>query len=319
MHLTLHSLWPSPGVCDDIRFCGYQSATPHIGRLPSNAGQTDSLVWNWGMLWNDFVNYNDQHGVFKHVNDQITHFDLGAQFLVAGKHLFGVHQAIENPSVPVGAGAWPFNQMTAFDVTPVVRLWAASNDLNNGFFVQPYLPMRSYEIDTYFHSSLSQDSREGVKPFLAIYQRPSYDPPYQPPGERAVIYYEATNKAVRVYELERLPESRSTELLVVNGSGVDQCLRLYSNRESAQTPLLRSAVTGNSVGHANPVPNAEFVDLGAWEAQWTACPTSLDTDPEIWADETYQPITRWDINVPTAHGDLGSPFLILITDPPLPQ
>ncbi|MAE70316.1 MAG: hypothetical protein CME06_07580 [Gemmatimonadetes bacterium] len=62
-----------------------------------------------------------------------------------------------------------------------------------------------------------------------------------------------------------------------------------------------SATSGELLGSSSAEPDAKFINYGAPEGGKSLCSATTTEDPLMWADDSYQPITRWEIAV---HSDL---------------
>ena len=304
--------------------------------------EPDSLYWeNDGSLhgtWRKFLE-NDIHRVFNHIygvgvlDPPPEHYDFGLQFLASGRREYGTVSGI--PIQPEAC-----HRIVDFDLTQVVRYWvedtSANDDRNNGLMVQAYSPTRHLEPDLHYHSSEEYGAPSILHPSILVYEAGEGDTPKEL-GAPFGLFYEAPPDVVRVFELAHLPGEGQGEswLAAVNSSESEQCLRIYSNRHTGSSPdtdlAVISAATGTldrmieqaeaeDIEHINFDPDRDEIP--------EHCPTSLsygiDDDHQNdypidtpWNPDdawSYQPITRWDLDLPGSNDELSA-VLIRVPHP----
>ena len=314
---------------------GYPVPFTHASRIP----QPDTLPWSFGqdLNWDDFVAADDALGnepsVFHHPDaDHGGIYDFALKFMASGAREFEKPPTMIDPKIlydHYGSSEteWPYDRSEVFDLTAVTRHWAGDDpedpDRNNGLFLQAYLPTRGYEPQVLFRSSDDSAHRPWVRPLLAVYENEYPEPKGAPFG----FFYEALGRidqfpgdnidvpSIRVYELAHREDlvPGETWLLIINISeALTECVRLYSNRHDPPPSIEAiSAITGNWLPLSG-VQNAEYINYGGLQTYIT-CPDTPAYSPDMWWPDppeapdpyTYQPISRWKLDIPTAHGDNG--------------
>ncbi len=331
--LTIHELQLEPDANCDIRHCGYITPMVQVARIPQGVEAGDSLLWNHATDWGTFAD-RDTFEVFDHTynKDQPNEehvYDFGLQFLASHQRAYG-----SQPNVELLPGRT--DRIVDFDLSGVVRHWVGDPNedqrRNNGLFVQPHLPTLSYEPQLSFHSKRGFSGPNARKPALLIYDVPEGETP-KALGAPFALFYEAPphytgglmppSAPVRGTELHHsaAAEAKESWLLAVNNDGLPQCLRIYSNRHPAAPDLqVFSATSGEQIGLAYPgETDARYPVYGTYGeyGDWDFCPETLTTGqrwhPEVGTD-TYQPITRWTLELDGSYDD-ASIVLVRIPHP----
>jgi len=330
---VLERLLEAPeGPCSLSGCRSYTTPMSHVCRIPgTDVAGRDSLFWsNDTTGWADFVEGDSVTQAFNHLyiigGDTLYYKDFGLQLLASGRRDFG--QRIGIISQP-----FPSHRIVDFDLTNTVRYWVADTTSaerrNNGLFIQPYSPTRRFEPHILYESSDAYPAPSAFHPSILIYQVPQDSVP-KALGAPFALFYEAPPKSVRIYELAHLSELSETWIAAINGRNSEQCLRLYSNGHPVDPPPPALEVMAPRTGQIIQVvqaqtSDAEYINFAPDTLSVTLCPDTLsfgidDTSVPIetpWhppREETYQPLTRWDLSLPESSHE-WSAVLIRIPHP----